>query len=145
MFQLSCLVVLQCKGFNIHVFQLTVLSVGYATGFSTRRDSCTAPLHPLTKLDPPSTPIEITFTVLHAASADVVSVCLDYFRNKPKKPKSYYTHGITPKRVTSGGAHLRGLAPGQHSSKETLKRWRAVGVTVSDLTGLEIEPQDFRR
>ena len=88
MFQLSCLAVLQCKGFNIHVFQLTVLSVGYATGFSTCRDSCTAPLHPLTKLDPPSTPIEITFTILHAASADVVSVCLDYFRNKPIKHKS---------------------------------------------------------
>ena len=30
------------------------------------------------------------------------------------------TRGITPKRVTSGGVHLRGLAPGQHSSEETL-------------------------
>ena len=29
----------------------------------------------------------------------------------------HYSHGITPKRVTSGGAHLRGLAPGQHSSE----------------------------
>ena len=25
---------------------------------------------------------------------------------------------ITPNRVTSGGAHPRGLAPGQHSSEE---------------------------
>ena len=39
----------------------------------------------------------------------------------------HYTRGNTPKRVTSGGAHLRGLAPGLHSSEE---RWRAVGDTV---------------
>ena len=31
----------------------------------------------------------------------------------------HYTRCITPKRVTSGGIHLRGLAPGQHSSEET--------------------------
>ena len=31
----------------------------------------------------------------------------------------HYTRGIMPKRVTSGGAQLRGLAPGQHSSEET--------------------------
>ena len=43
------------------------------------------------------------------------------------KKKFYYTRDITPKRVTSGEAHLRGLAPGQHSSEETLQRWRAVG------------------
>ena len=30
--------------------------------------------------------------------------------------------------------HLRDLAPGQHGSKETLKRWRAVGDTVPNLT-----------
>ena len=42
----------------------------------------------------------------------------------------HYTRGITPKRVTSGGAHLRGLAPGLHSSEETSQRWRAVGDTV---------------
>ena len=29
------------------------------------------------------------------------------------------------KRVTSGGIHFRCLAPGQHSSEETLKQWRA--------------------
>ena len=47
-------------------------------------------------------------------------------------PKSnlHYTRGITPKRVTSGGAHIRCLAPGQHSSEEILQRWRAVGDTV---------------
>ena len=47
-----------------------------------------------------------------------------------KKSNLHYTRGITPKRVTSGGAHLRGLAPGLHSSEGTSQRWRAVGVTV---------------
>ena len=46
------------------------------------------------------------------------------------KSNLHYTRGITPKRVTSGGAHLRGLAPGLHSSEETSQRWRAVGDTV---------------
>ena len=36
----------------------------------------------------------------------------------------HYTRDITPKRVTSGGIHLRGLAPGQHSSEETSQRCR---------------------
>ena len=40
---------------------------------------------------------------------------------------------ITQKRVTSGGAHLRSLAPGQHSSEETSQRWRVIGNTVLDL------------
>ena len=41
-----------------------------------------------------------------------------------KKIKSnlHYTRRITPKRVTSCGAHLRGLAPGLHSSEETSQR-----------------------
>ena len=42
------------------------------------------------------------------------------------KSNLQYTCGITPKRVTSGGAHLRSLAPGLHSSEETSQRWRAV-------------------
>ena len=46
------------------------------------------------------------------------------------KSNLHYTSGITPKRVTSGEAHLRGLAPGLHSSEETSQRWRAVGDTV---------------
>ena len=43
----------------------------------------------------------------------------------------------------SGGRrdHLRCLAPEQHSSEETSPRWRAVGDTVFDLTGLGIEPK----
>ena len=31
----------------------------------------------------------------------------------------YYAEAARSKRVSSGGAHLRGLAPGRHSSKET--------------------------
>ena len=33
--------------------------------------------------------------------------------------KTSYVHEITLKRVTTGGAHLRGLAPELHSSEET--------------------------
>ena len=47
-------------------------------------------------------------------------------------------------RVTSSGAHLRGLARGQHSSEETSQRWRAVGDTVSNIAGPGIEPKIFR-
>ena len=46
--------------------------------------------------------------------------------------------------VASGGVRPRVLALGQHRSEETSQRWRAVGYTVSDLTGLGIEPQIFR-
>ena len=45
--------------------------------------------------------------------------------------------------VASGGARPRGLTSGQRSYKETSQRWRAVGYSVSDLTGLEMEPQTF--
>ena len=48
-----------------------------------------------------------------------------HFSNQ--KSNLHYTRRITPKRVTSCGAHLRGLAPGQHSSEETSQRWRVVG------------------
>ena len=47
-----------------------------------------------------------------------------------QKLNLHCTRGITPKRVTSGGAHLRGLAPELHSSEETSQRWRAVSDTV---------------
>ena len=52
---------------------------------------------------------------------------LKNFRKLKSKSNLHYTCGITPKRVTSGGVHLRGLAPGQHSSEETSQRWQAVG------------------
>ena len=51
---------------------------------------------------------------------------------------------ITPKRVTSGGAHLRGLSPGQRNFDQTSQRWRAVGDNASDLTDPEIEPMTSR-
>ena len=35
-------------------------------------------------------------------------------------------------------------APGQHDSEVTSQRWRAVGVTTSDLPGPGIEPQTSR-
>ena len=50
--------------------------------------------------------------------------------NQKSKSNLHYTRRITPKRVTSCGAHLRGLAPGLHSSEETSQRWRVVGNTV---------------
>ena len=55
--------------------------------------------------------------------------------------KNHYTRRITPKRVTSGGAHLRDLAPRLHSSEETSQRWRA---NCANLTGPGIEPQTSR-
>ena len=51
------------------------------------------------------------------------------------KSNLHYTRGITPKRVTSGGAHLHGLALGQHSCEEASQKCRAVSDTASNLTG----------
>ena len=65
-------------------------------------------------------------------------------RVNKSKSNLYYTRGITPKRVTSSGAHLRCFALEQHSSEETSKRWQAVGDTVSDLTEPGIESQTSR-
>ena len=48
-----------------------------------------------------------------------------------KEPNLCYARHITPKRVTSGRAHLRGAALGPHSSEQTSQRWRAVGDTVT--------------
>ena len=44
---------------------------------------------------------------------------LHYTRRITRK---HVTRGITPERITSGGAHLRGLASGQQSFEETLQR-----------------------
>ena len=43
-----------------------------------------------------------------------------------------------------GVVHVRGLAPGQHSSEETSQWWRDVGDTVIHWIGSGIEPQTFR-
>ena len=51
---------------------------------------------------------------------------------------------MTLKRVTSGGVHLRDLAPGLRSSEETSQWWRAVGETASDLTIPGMKPKTSR-
>ena len=60
-----------------------------------------------------------------------------------KKSKLDYARGITSKCVTSDGEHVRGLAPGQQSSKETSQRWRAIGET-ANLSSPGIKSQTFR-
>ena len=60
---------------------------------------------------------------------------------KLKKSNFHYTRDTTPKRVTSGGDHLRDLACGQHSFEEASQRRRAVGDTVFDLIGQVTEPK----
>ena len=57
-----------------------------------------------------------------------------------KKSNLHYTLCITPKGVTNGGAHLRSLASGLHSSEETSQRWRHC----ADWTSPEIKPQTMR-
>ena len=72
------------------------------------------------------------------------SLIMTESNKKKSKSNLHYTRGITPKHVTSGGTHLCGLGPGQHSCEETSQRWQAVGNTVFDLTGPGIESQTFR-
>ena len=45
------------------------------------------------------------------------------------------------RRGVQGEVNLCGLPPGQHSSEETSRWWRAVGNPLSDLTGPAIEAQ----
>ena len=52
----------------------------------------------------------------------------------------HYTRSITPKRVTSGGAHLHDLAPVYDRSTETSQQRQPVGETMSNLTGPRIKP-----
>ena len=58
----------------------------------------------------------------------------------------HYTRCNTPKRVTSWrGPSPRHLRPGNTAPFEEMsQRWRAVGNTVSDLTGPRFEPQTSR-
>ena len=55
-----------------------------------------------------------------------------------------HSSGISPKRVASNGAHLRVLAPEQHSSKKTWQGWQAFGDAECNFTGRGIEPQTFQ-
>ena len=72
---------------------------------------------------------------------DVVVLHVTVFFSITNKPNLHYTRGITPKRVSSAGVHLRGLAPGQHSSEKMSQWWQTVGNTVPDLTDPGIEPR----
>ena len=66
-------------------------------------------------------------------------------RHTPKGCEKSRLKNPVLKPVTSGRAHLHGLAHEQHNSKETLQRWRAVGNTVSHFNGPGIESQIFSR
>ena len=57
-----------------------------------------------------------------------------------KTSNLHYTRDITPKRVTSGGAHLRGAGLGPHNSEQTSQRWRHC----DDLADHAIEPHTSR-
>ena len=56
--------------------------------------------------------------------------------------KSSSYSGITPKRVTSSGVHLRGLAPGNTAAKK--RRSGGELFTVSDLTRPGIKSKTYR-
>ena len=58
--------------------------------------------------------------------------------------KNMVARDSAPNDLISDEFHIRDLAPVRHSSEETSQRWRAVGDTVFDLTGSEIEPQTSR-
>ena len=70
-------------------------------------------------------------------------LCINLLCKSKFKSSLHSPRGIAPKRVMDGWAHLRGLAPGQHSFLKTSRRWRAVDGTLSDLTGPGIEPHVF--
>ena len=58
------------------------------------------------------------------------------------KSNLHYTRGNTSERVTSGEVHLRGLAPGQHSSEEVSQQWQVGDCVRFDRP--ETEPQTTR-
>ena len=62
---------------------------------------------------------------------------------KDTESNIHYTRGITPERVSSGGAHLRCSASGQHSFEETSQQLQDVGDTVSNFTEPGIELKTF--
>ena len=58
-----------------------------------------------------------------------------------KKSNLNYTCVSAIKSVTSGGVHLRGLAPGQHSSRRNVAAVESHWQLCLNLTGLGIIPQ----
>ena len=77
--------------------------------------------------------VELDCPAAHSDTAYLYALVVENLVGSVKlvKLNLHYTRRITPKRVTSCGAHLRGLAPGQHSSEEASQPWRVVGDTVS--------------
>ena len=74
-------------------------------------------------------PVLVLYVVFFASNKEITCTTRqDHGSNNPgiliSKTKSNlcYTRGITPNHVTSGGAHLRGLAPGQRSYKKSSQR-----------------------
>ena len=63
---------------------------------------------------------------------------------KTKIKLIFFLLALRQKRTSSGVAHLRGVAPEQHISKETLQRWQAVGDTLCDITDPGIERRTSR-
>ena len=61
-----------------------------------------------------------------------------------KKSNLHYTRDITPKRVTSGGAHLRGAALELHNSEQTSQRVASRWQHCDDLADQAIEPHTSR-
>ena len=80
---------------------------------------------------------DIQILVISALKKKCIWIIITCGKNA-KYSNLHYTRGITPKRVTSGGVHLRGLTPGQHSSEETSQRG-----TLSDLPAWESDPRPF--
>ena len=75
-------------------------------------------------------PAQVAYIVIESRSLPVAC------RQRQNQRKNlHHTRGITLKRVTRDGTHLRGLAPGLHSCDETSQRRQAVGDTVRELTG----------
>ena len=60
------------------------------------------------------------------------------------KSNLHYTRRITPKRVTSSGAHVRGLAPGLAQLRRNVAAVASRWQYCADLTGPGFEPQTFR-
>ena len=55
-------------------------------------------------------------------AAEVPAIFLLLVGRVNQTANPHYTHRSTPKRVTSVGAHLRDLPPGQHSSVKKSQR-----------------------
>ena len=59
------------------------------------------------------------------------------------KIKSSLCSRYYAERLTNGGADLRCLAPGQHTSEEMSQRWRTVGNTVPIRLARESNPESL--